>query len=111
MQDSQVAIERLKLKAKLFRGFADPTRLAILESLWDGGVQATEIARRLGQSKSNISNHLSCLVECGLVRNKRDGRNIYYSIRSAKVRKMLEDADQALKQVYDEIAACVNYNE
>ncbi|MCL4436375.1 MAG: metalloregulator ArsR/SmtB family transcription factor [Thaumarchaeota archaeon] len=106
-----IAVERLKLKAKFFRGFADPTRLAILECLRDGEVQATEIAKRLNQSKSNISNHLSCLMDCGLVRNRRDGRNIYYSIRIDKVQKMLEGADEVLKQVYDEIAACTKYNE
>lgn len=106
-----VAIERLKLKAKFFRGFADPTRLAILECLREGEVQATEIARRLNQSDSNISNHLSCLMDCGLVRNRRNGRNIYYSIRIDRVREMLQSSDEALRQVYDEIAACVRYDE
>jgi|SRR3972149_2816830 len=106
-----VAVERLKLKAKFFRGFADPTRLAILECLRHGEVQTSEIARRLNQSQSNVSNHLSCLMDCGLVRNKRDGRNIHYSLRIDKVRQMLTDADDALKEVYDEIAACARYNE
>jgi DNA-binding transcriptional ArsR family regulator len=106
-----VAVERLKLKAKFFRGFADPTRLAILECLREGEVQATEIAKRLNQSESNISNHLSCLMDCGLVRNRRNGRNIYYAIRIDRVREMLGSADEALKQVYDEIAACVRYEE
>ncbi|MCL4436386.1 MAG: metalloregulator ArsR/SmtB family transcription factor [Thaumarchaeota archaeon] len=104
-------VERLKLKAKFFRGFADPTRLAILELLRDGEVQATDIAARLNQSPSNISNHLSCLMDCGLVQSRREGRTIHYSIRLDKVREILEDADEALKQVYDEISACVKYNE
>lgn len=107
----EVAVERLKLKAKFFRGFADPTRLAILELLGDGEIQATDIAVRLNQSQSNVSNHLSCLMDCGLVRSRKEGRNIHYSIRLDKVKEMLEDADEALKQVYDEIAACVRYNE
>jgi DNA-binding transcriptional ArsR family regulator len=77
----------------------------------EGEVQATEIAKRLSQSESNISNHLSCLMDCGLVRNRRNGRHIYYSIRVDKVQDMLERADETLKQVYDEIAACVRYEE
>lgn len=97
------------MKAKFFRGFADPTRLAILELLREGEIQATDIAARLNQSSSNVSNHLSCLVSCGLVRSRRKGRNIYYSIRLDKVKEMLKDADEALKQVYDEIASCVRY--
>lgn len=50
-------------------------------------------------------------MDCGLVRNRRNGRNIYHSIRVDRVREMLEHADEALKQVYDEIAACVRYEE
>ena len=107
----QVAVERLRLKAKFFRGFADPTRLAILECLRNGEVPASEIATRLNQSQSNISNNLSCLMDCGLVRNRRDGRNIYYSISIAGVSGILAEADETLKRVYDEIAACMNYNE
>ncbi len=101
--------EHLKLKAKFFKGFADPTRLAILEYLNDGESQSSEIAEGLSQSKSNISNHLSCLLDCGLLRNRRDGRKIYYSIRIDKVREMLDDSDKALRQVYDEIAECIRY--
>lgn len=107
----KLATEHLKLKAKFFRGLADPTRLSILECLRDGEVQATKIAERLNQTQSNVSNHLSCLVECGLIKNKRDGRNIYYSIRNEKVKEMLADADRVLKQVYEEIAACARYND
>ncbi len=104
-----VSTERFKLKAKFFRGFSDPTRLAILEYLIGGEAQASNISESLNQSKSNISNHLSCLLDCGLLRNRRDGRKMYYSIRVDKVKEMLENSDAALKQVYDEITACVRY--
>jgi DNA-binding transcriptional ArsR family regulator len=103
--------EKLKLKAKFFRGFADSTRLAILESLRNGEKTVTEIVQETGQSQSNVSNHLSCLLECGLLKNRRDGKNIYYSIRNAKVEKLLKSSDIVLSEVYKEIFECTRYEE
>ncbi len=103
--------EKLKIKAKLFRGFADPTRLAILECLREGEKTVTEIAQETAQSQSNISNHLSCLLECGLVKNQREGKNIRYSIRNAKVKALLENSDTVLSEVYKEIFECTRYQE
>ncbi len=103
--------EKLKLKAKFFRGFADSTRLAILECLRNGEKTVTEIVYETGQSQSNVSNHLGCLLECGLLKNRRDGKNIYYSIRNAKVEKLLENSDIVLSEVYREIFECTRYEE
>ncbi len=103
--------EKLKIKAKLFRGFADPTRLAILESLRDGEKTVTEIVRETEQSQSNVSNHLSCLLECGLLKNRREGKNIHYSIRNAKVKELLANSDIVLSEVYREIFECIRYKE
>lgn len=55
----------LALKAKLFRGFADPSRLSILEALRDGSLSVGEIATATALSQPNVSNHLSCLLDCG----------------------------------------------
>ncbi len=103
--------EKLKLKAKFFRGFADPTRLAILECLRNGEKKVNEIVQETGQSQSNVSNHLNCLLECGLLKNRRDGKNIHYSIRNAKVEKLLENSDIVLSEVYKEIFECTRYEE
>ena len=75
-----IKYEKLKIKAKFFRGFADSTRLSILECLRNGEKTVTEIAQETMQSQSNVSNHLCCLLECGLVKNKREGKNVRYSI-------------------------------
>src|SRR4030067_3389683 len=95
--------EKLKIKAKFFRGFADPTRLAILECLREGEKIVTEIAQETGQSQSNISNHLSCLLECGLLKNRREGKNISYSIRNETVKELMENSDIVLSEIYQEI--------
>ena len=103
--------EKLTIKAKLFRGFADPTRLSILESLRNGEKSVKEIVQDTEQSQSNVSNHLSCLLECNLVKRRRDGRSIVYSLRNEKVEALLEDADAVLTETYREISCCSKYGE
>lgn len=64
----------LLLKAKLFRGLADRSRLAVLEALRDGPQCVSEIVAATGLSQPNASTHLSCLGECGLVTRERRGK-------------------------------------
>lgn len=100
----------LELKAKMFRGFADPTRLSILESLRHGERTVGGIAELTAQSQSNVSNHLSCLKECGLVVSRRDGKNIFYSIASPLVQRLLNDGDLVLDEIRECIRSCARYN-
>ena len=102
--------DRLKLKAKLFRGFADPTRLAILESLRQGEKTVTAIVHETKQSQSNVSNHLACLLGCGIVKNRRDGKKIHYSLRDEKVQAILEDGDRLLLEVAESVLRCLRYD-
>lgn len=103
--------EKLKLKAKLFRGLGDSTRLAILESLRGGEKSASEITKKVARNQSNVSNHLACLLECGLVKNRRDGKNILYSLADKKIEEILEDGEKILSDVAKRIYSCVNHNE
>ncbi len=101
----------LELKAKLFRGFADPTRLSILESLREGERTVGVIAEAIGQSQSNVSNHLSCLKECGLVVARRNGKSIFYSLSSDSVQGLLKDGDIVLDEVRGCVRSCTRYNQ
>ena len=107
----QLQQQKMNLKAKLFRGLGDSTRLSILECLREGEKTNSQIVHETRQSQSNISNHLSCLLDCGLVKNRRDGKNIFYSLRNKKVSKILEESDVILSEVARGIYECVNYNE
>ena len=104
-----IQLKKLHLKAKLFRGFGDVTRLSILETLRGGEKTVTEISIALKQSQPNISNHLACLHGCGLVVSRREGKNMYYSISSKKVKSLLESSDGVLGEVYEDIYKCVKY--
>jgi DNA-binding transcriptional ArsR family regulator len=105
-----IQLQRLGLKAKLFRGLGDSTRLSILESLREGEKPTSQIVKETGHSQSNVSNHLACLLDCGLVKNRRQGKNIFYSLGDKKVSKLLEESDAILSDIAYGIYACVNYN-
>ncbi|MBI4277209.1 MAG: helix-turn-helix transcriptional regulator [Armatimonadetes bacterium] len=98
------------LKAKLFRGFADPSRLAILETLRAGPLTVTEIVEATGLSQSNVSNHLSCLHDCGLVVREQDGRHVRYHPSDKRVAALLRLADELLADVAKGVYACTRYD-
>jgi DNA-binding transcriptional ArsR family regulator len=101
--------EALSLKAKLFRGFADPSRLAILEALRGGALSVGEIIEVTGLTQSNASNHLGCLLGCGLVLREPRGRYVYYRLRDAQVEEVLGLGDALLAEVAGGVETCAGY--
>ena len=99
----------LNLKAKLFRGFSDPARLAILNALRRGPQTVTEVVAHTGLSQSNTSNHLSCLHDCGLVSREQDGRYVRYSLSDDRVAELLNVADELLADVAKGVYECTRY--
>jgi ArsR family transcriptional regulator len=99
----------VELAAKLFRGFADPMRLAILNELGDGELRVTDLARRLNGSQSNISGHLQCLKGCGLVADRPEGRQVFYRIARTEVVAVLRSATELLACGGVEVSLCPNY--
>ena len=98
------------LKAKLFRGFADPSRLSILEALRDTHLTVSEIVESTGLSQSNVSNHLSCLHDCGLVVRDQKGRYVEYRLSDLRVRDMLKTAEELLADVARGVYECTRYD-
>lgn len=99
-----------ELKAKFFRGLADPSRLSILDSLSCGPLSVSEIVSATGLSQSNVSNHLSCLRDCGLVVFEQQGRFVRYKISDERVRQLLSLADVLVTEVAKGIYECTRYN-
>ncbi|BAU04477.1 putative ArsR family transcriptional regulator [Tolypothrix sp. PCC 7601] len=97
------------LKAKLFRGFSDPSRLSILNTLRNGSLTVSEIVDQTGLSQSNVSNHLSCLRCCDLVVRKQQGRFMYYELADMRIAKLLDLADELLADVAKGVRQCSHY--
>lgn len=68
-----------------FRALSDPLRLKILFNLKAGEMSVTDIVERTGGSQSNVSKHLSLLLNHGLVTRRREGTSAYYSISDQSV--------------------------
>ena len=70
---------------------ADPTRCRILMALLEGPAYPADLAESLALGRTNISNHLSCLRGCGLVRTQREGRQVRYELASKRLAHALSD--------------------
>lgn len=101
--------QSLALKAKLFRGFSDPSRLAILEALRGGPRSVSEIVEATGLTQSNVSNHLSCLLDCDLTVREQKGRFAIYELADPRVEALLAGADEILGDVAKGMYVCPRY--
>lgn len=70
---------------------SDPTRRRILLRLLEGSTYPADLAEQLGVGRTNISNHLTCLRGCGLVRATREGRQVRYDLASPRFAHALSD--------------------
>ena len=99
----------ITLKAKLFRGLADPSRLALLEALSGGPQTVTDLCTTTGLRQSNASNHLACLWDCGLVAKDQDGRFVRYRLSDDRIAILLQVAEQVLAEVARGVYTCTTY--
>jgi len=76
--------------ARRFRLLGEPMRLRILQALEAGEQPVHEIVGALGASQPNISKHLQALCQAGLIRRRREGLNIYYSIADPMVFRLCQ---------------------
>ncbi len=94
------------LRAKLFRGLSDPSRLAIVEALREGPRSVGGIVDATGLGQSNVSNHLACLLGCGLVGREQRGRHAFYRLADARVDALLALADALLAETARGVGDC-----
>lgn len=99
----------LGVKAKLFRGLGDPSRLAILDALRRGPLTVSEIIDATDLSQSNVSNHLGCLRDCGLVVAEQEGRYVTYHLSDDRVGDLIATAESLLADVARGVYECTRY--
>lgn len=95
--------------AKLFRGFADPTRLAILLTLVDGERRVKDLVEVVGGSQGNVSGHVACLKECGLIIDRHEGRQVFYRAAHSEIVDLLRSAEHLLAATGERIELCPSY--
>jgi len=77
-------------KANIFRALSHPTRIAVLEVLRDHELSARTIQEKLGLEQANLSQHLAILRSQQIVVNRKDGNQVFYSIRNPVLVQVLD---------------------
>lgn len=85
LEDTQAAA-----LAELFRAFSDPSRLKIIDALVQGELNVGGIAETVGLSESATSHHLRGLRQMQLVRTRKEGRQVYYSLMDDHVNQLFQ---------------------
>lgn len=98
---------RLDVMNRLGRAMADHTRSRILLTLLDAPAYPADLARDLGLTRSNVSNHLACLRDCGIVRGHPQGRQTRYEIADPHLTRALNALLEVTLTV-DESAPCLD---
>ena len=75
--------------AELFKAFGDSTRIKILYALFEAELCVCDIAQLLGLTQSAVSHQLRVLKNSRLVKFRRDGKTVFYSLDDDHVRKVI----------------------
>lgn len=91
------SVERLEddqanLIVEVFRMLADPTRIQVLWALTGAEYSVNELAERVDKPAPSVSQHLAKLRMARLVRTRRSGTTIFYSLENEHVRQLVSDA-------------------
>jgi DNA-binding transcriptional ArsR family regulator len=80
----------------------------LVEQLAHGDRRVNDLAASTGLSQSNVSKHLACLWDCGLVERERRGREIHYRLVSG-LHELLTSADTVLELTGERVMACPRF--
>ena len=94
----EINYELFKIQAEFCKGMAHPKRIMILHLLKDGEKTVNELEAETGIPQPNISQHLSFLRQQGLVKARREGNNVYYSLSDTRIAEACELIRQAIKE-------------
>ena len=84
--------DQVDLVVEVFRMLADPTRIRVLWALTGGELAVNELAEQLGKPAPSVSQHLAKLRMARLVRTRREGTTIFYSLENEHVSQLVADA-------------------
>ncbi|MBL8005646.1 MAG: winged helix-turn-helix transcriptional regulator [Candidatus Kapabacteria bacterium] len=90
----------MNLRRDIFQAIADPTRRAILMLLTSQAMTAGTIASNFETARPTVSKHLQILIECELLSQEQNGREIYYSLNPLKLRE-IEDFIEPFRKLWD----------
>lgn len=90
--DGRLPGDQVDLVVEVFRMLADATRVQVLWSLTNRELSVSELAQHVGKAAPSVSQHLAKLRMARLVRTRREGTTIFYSLENEHVRRLVLDA-------------------
>jgi DNA-binding transcriptional ArsR family regulator len=84
-EKANMDIDVFEMQAEVCKTIANPTRLRILHVLRDGEKSVGELVDLLGLKQSNLSQHLSIMKQATILKTRKQGSNIYYSVAYPKI--------------------------
>ena len=85
-------------QADIIKAFAHPLRLAILDFLSDGRQCVCDIADHVGSERSNVSRHLSVMLNAGILEQHKKGLKVLYKLKTPCILKCLSCITAVLKE-------------
>ena len=89
----------IEVLVRFGRALADPIRCRLLLALREAPAHPSDLAERLGISRTRLSNHLACLRDCGLVVAVPEGRRTRYELADQRLGHALDDLRAAVVAV------------
>ena len=89
IEDGMPNEEKIQNLADFYKVFADVTRVKILCVLFQSELCVCDLAEVLGMTQSAVSHQLRVLKQAKLVKNRRDGKIVYYSLADAHIQSIL----------------------
>ena len=90
--------EELYDLAELFKVFGDSTRIRILFVLFEAEVCVCDLAQALNMTQSAVSHQLRILKQNKLVKSRREGKSIFYSLSDSHVRTIIDQGREHIEE-------------
>jgi len=85
-------------QAEIARAISHPLRIAVVNFLKDGEQCVCDIAEHVGSERSNVSRHLSVMVNAGLLEYRKEGLKVIYRLKCACIVDFFSCVSRVLKQ-------------
>ncbi len=88
----------IRMKADVFKALGHPIRLAVAEALRDGPRCVCDLAELTAAERSNVSRHLSMMVNAGLLTSEKRGLMVFYRLRVPCILNALTCVENVLRE-------------
>ena len=85
------------MPTKILKALSDPTRFKIVELLKQGEICACKFVPLTKKAQPTVSQHLKILENAGIVKSRKEGKMIFYSIVNPKIFDLIEIAKRMIK--------------